>query len=71
MGAENRLDYTVIGAEVNLCARLCGSAEAGEVLVRSELLAGLDVPVKVRETRSLRFKNISEPLEIASVYTRD
>ena len=70
MGAENRLDYTVIGAEVDLCARLCGGAEAGEVLVRADLLDGLDLPVEVRETRSLRFKNISEPLDIASICTR-
>lgn len=26
LGGKERLDYSVIGAEVNLCARLCGAA---------------------------------------------
>lgn len=67
MGAENRLDYTVIGAEVNLCARLCGGAEAGEILIRRDLLERLDLDVEVRQVKSMRFKNISEPLDIASI----
>jgi adenylate cyclase len=33
MGATHRLDYTVVGAHVNLAARLCALAAAGEVLI--------------------------------------
>ena len=33
IGAENRNDYTVVGERVNLAARLCSTAKAGEVLV--------------------------------------
>jgi class 3 adenylate cyclase len=33
MGALERMDYTVIGPEVNLCARLCSEAESGQILV--------------------------------------
>ncbi|MBM3208363.1 MAG: HAMP domain-containing protein, partial [Chlamydiae bacterium] len=33
MGAENRLNYTVIGSNVNLAARLCGAAGPGEILI--------------------------------------
>ena len=67
MGAENRLDYTVIGADVNLGARLCDAAEPGEILIRKELLAGLDTPAVVVTTRQMAFKGISQELEIASL----
>ena len=33
MGSVDRLNYTVIGERVNRAARLCGCAEAGEVIV--------------------------------------
>ena len=33
IGAENRNDYTVVGERVNLAARLCSTARAGEILV--------------------------------------
>lgn len=33
IGAESRSDYTVVGERVNLAARLCSSAAAGQVLV--------------------------------------
>ncbi|MBA2279756.1 MAG: hypothetical protein H0W25_00755 [Acidimicrobiia bacterium] len=33
VGFEGRRDYTALGSVVNLAARLCGEADAGEVLV--------------------------------------
>jgi len=33
MGSSDRLNYTVLGAKVNLAARLCGQAKAGEVII--------------------------------------
>jgi adenylate cyclase len=39
MGSSNRLNYTVLGEEVNLASRLCAIAPAGEVYI-SEATAG-------------------------------
>lgn len=36
MGAENRLNYTVIGSNVNLAARLCSAAKRMEILISKE-----------------------------------
>ncbi len=38
MGAENRLNYTVIGSNVNLAARLCSAAKRMEILISKDTL---------------------------------
>jgi class 3 adenylate cyclase len=45
IGAENRSDYTVVGERVNLAARLCGAARAGDILLdeNTRLLIGNEI----------------------------
>lgn len=38
-GSTDRMDYTIIGAEVNLAARLQSSAEPGQIMIRYETYA--------------------------------
>ena len=70
IGFEGRYDYTALGSVVNLAARLCGEAGAGELLVdqrihdavwdtitansREVTLKGLPAPVNAYEVLGLR-----------------
>ncbi|NGX59276.1 MAG: Adenylate cyclase 2 [Chlamydiae bacterium] len=38
MGAENRLNYTVLGSNVNLASRLCSAAKGMEILISQDTL---------------------------------
>ena len=67
MGAENRLDYTVIGSEVNLGARLCAAAAGGEILIRKELIEGSNLPFEIAAVKKMSFKGVSQELEIAAL----
>ena len=69
MGTEERLDYSVIGAEVNLCARLCDAAAPGQILVRRDLIKeyGLTDTVQVAPVDTQTFKGFDRQFEIAEV----
>jgi len=67
MGAQDRMDYTALGATVNLGARLCSAAKPGMILIRKDLLDTLDINVKRGNLYMIQFKGISEKLKIAEV----
>ncbi|MEP1150312.1 MAG: adenylate/guanylate cyclase domain-containing protein [Balneola sp.] len=43
MGAKERMDYTIIGSQVNLCARLCSEAKNNQILIPSSLIQEHDL----------------------------
>lgn len=61
MGSVDRLNYTVVGARVNLASRLCSAAGAGEVVVDDQTLLGAG-PERVgsEELTDLKLKGFSE-----------
>ncbi|MFQ3599044.1 MAG: adenylate/guanylate cyclase domain-containing protein [Chloroherpetonaceae bacterium] len=69
MGAQDRRDYTVIGAAVNLGARLCSNAEAGKILVRKDLLELFSLHHKfhINQVKPMNFKGFSSALDIAEI----
>lgn len=67
IGAENRSDYTAVGERVNLAARLCASAGAGEVFIDDvtyqrvhDVFAGEPLP-------PLTLKGFREPVQALRV----
>lgn len=77
LGSRQRMDYTAIGATVNLAARLCGIAGANEVLVTSDTLlragpglvteAGEPVILKGLDTPMVPYalRSVAAPLQLS------
>lgn len=63
IGSEDRLDYTAIGSNVNLCSRLCGLANAREVLMNGAAYTRVRDLVAAEPTEPLQIKGFSEPVQ--------
>ncbi|HEX7036321.1 MAG TPA: adenylate/guanylate cyclase domain-containing protein [Pseudomonadales bacterium] len=62
IGAENRSDYTVVGARVNLAARLSSAAAAGEILIDEETRGRVAAVVATEPLPPLTLKGFSDPV---------
>lgn len=58
-GSSDRLDYTIIGAEANLAARLQAAAEPGGIVMSYETFAHVRDMVEARPMPPIRMKGIS------------
>jgi class 3 adenylate cyclase len=67
MGAKDRMDYTVIGAEVNLASRLCSKAEGQQILVPASVISRTNIDLQIKDTKMMSFKGIVQELEIIEV----
>jgi len=69
MGSKERMDYTVLGDNVNLAARLCAHATAGQTLISESVHTAVS---KVKDFRieplePIRVKGKSEPIHVYTV----
>ncbi|MBN4067106.1 hypothetical protein JYU14_03380 [Simkania negevensis] len=69
MGSTNRLNYTVLGSNVNLGARLCSAAAPMEILITTDTLNEPDVrkTIIVSEPRTIACKGFNKPVTVYSV----
>ena len=66
-GADTRMDYTIIGREVNLASRLESAAEAGEILISHETYSLVKDVIMCRDKGQITVKGFSRPVQIYQV----
>jgi class 3 adenylate cyclase len=70
IGGSNRLEYAAVGPPVNLAARLCSRAEAGQILAEARVvgLAG-DAPgvYELQPLGALDLKGFARPVHVSAV----
>ncbi len=67
VGGANRLDYTAVGAAVNLAARLCAAAEPGETLLNDSTYDAVRGLVAAQPAPPLTVKGFSAPVSAFSM----
>jgi class 3 adenylate cyclase len=66
-GADTRMDYTIIGREVNLASRLESAAEAGDILISHETYSLAKDVIMCRDQGQITVKGFSRPVQIYQV----
>ena len=67
IGFEGRWDYGAIGTVTNLAARLCGEAQAGQILVSGHVAAAVETLIEAKEVGALPLKGLARPVSTWSV----
>jgi len=67
MGSEEQMNYTVIGDTINLAARLCSTARAGQVVISKAIADVIGKEAKLRKLEPVMVKGKDKPIEIYEV----
>lgn len=66
-GAESRMDYTIVGKEVNLASRLESVAEPGQIFISQGTYSMVKETIMCRDRGSLNVKGFAKPVPIYEV----
>jgi class 3 adenylate cyclase len=64
MGSRKRLNYTVLGEPVNLAARLCSMAEAGQILISASTLEQAGPGIETEALQPVLFKGLNHAVPV-------
>jgi hypothetical protein len=67
MGSEDHMDYTVIGDNINIAARMCGIAQPGMVLVSRAIAEAIGDQASLKDLHPVMVKGKDQPIGIAEV----
>lgn len=69
MGSSDRMDYTVLGHNVNLGARLCSSANRGQILISDQVFLRLErrIATNTLKSNTIRMKGFEQPIRVHEV----
>ena len=67
MGSEDHMDYTVIGDNINIAARMCGIAQPGQVLASKSIAEAVGEDATMLDMHPVMVKGKDQPIGIAEV----
>ncbi|HEX5330295.1 adenylate/guanylate cyclase domain-containing protein [Sulfuricurvum sp.] len=67
IGSHDRMDFTSIGSEVNLAARLCSSAESGQILIEEQTCLMSTLECDFKPAHEISIKGLYKPVSVVGI----